>query len=200
LGCASSESPLPTDRSISNRPQTLVARPSHLPAVDRETYAPERDGENGVIAPPTRTRKRADGRGESARLLPGSTVRVRRIGDPWLRRYSGLLGMVVLQDDAVEVRFPGGARQFFLREEVEPVDDSVAVHVLSETGAAVRISGATLKAERQDVGMSQAAVARLLGVSQARLSAIEQKATVKPAAAAEFRSALAGAVRPPHAV
>jgi DNA-binding XRE family transcriptional regulator len=133
-------------------------------------------------------------------LPAGSLVRVISAKDPWLRRYSGMRARVG-QDDGlvVEVLLSCGHLMSFWRNEVEPVAPTSqdwayqgpdAVEPPEPPGEHGAVPGPLLQAERHRAGLTQAAIATVMGVSVPRISQIEAAPTVLAVTATRYLEAL----------
>jgi DNA-binding XRE family transcriptional regulator len=139
--------------------------------------------------------------GKASPLAAGSLVRVIRVKDPWLRRYSGMRARVGHDDGlVVEVLLPCGDLVSFWRDQVEPVAAP------TNRGAACQrpasgdvhqilrghdpVGGASLKARRREAGLTQAAIASAMGVSVPRVSQIEAALAVRIVTATRYLEGL----------
>jgi hypothetical protein len=143
---------------------------------------------------PVHVERQRDGK---LRPLPaGSLVRIIPARDPWLRRYIGVPALVG-QDDGlvVEVLLPCGHLMSFWRNEVEPLSPTPqdrANQRVESVGPDEHpaVPGHSLRAERRRAGLTQAAIATVMGVSVPRISQIEAAATVLTVTAGRYLEAL----------
>ncbi len=134
------------------------------------------------------------------RLPAGSLVRIIHTNDPWLRRYGGMRASVG-QDDGliVEVLLSCGHLMSFWRNEVAPI--SVTTDSWGHEGSGLgephdllvehgAVPGRSLQGQRRRTGVTQAAVATVMGVSVPRISQIEAAPAVRTVTAARYLEAL----------
>jgi len=142
----------------------------------------------------------ASTQGDPDRLPVGSLVRVIHATDPWLRRYSGMRALVGRDDGlSVDVLLSCGHLMSFWRSEVRPLTATTDVwadqgsgskephDILLEDGA---VSGHSLQGQRRRSGLTQAAIARVMGVSVPRISQIEAAPAVRTVTATRYLEAL----------
>jgi DNA-binding XRE family transcriptional regulator len=134
-------------------------------------------------------------------LLPvGTVVRVIHATDPWLRRYSGMQARV-RQDDGlvVEVLLSCGHPMSLWRNEVAPIAATTDSWGYEGSGSAephafpIRerpVPGFSLQGKRRRAGVTQAAIAKVMGVSVPRISQIEAARAVRTVTAARYLEAL----------
>ncbi len=131
-------------------------------------------------------------------LAAGSLVRVIPSRDPWLRQYTGMRGRVRGDDGLiVEVLLPCGQLMSFWRNEVEPLTGSTGSRVYEGSEEPLKllvkygsVSGGSLQGQRHRVGVTQAAIATVMGVSVPRISQIEAAPAVRTVTAARYLEAL----------
>jgi DNA-binding XRE family transcriptional regulator len=133
-------------------------------------------------------------------LPAGSLVRVIHARDPWLRRYSGMRGHVQ-QDDGliVEVLLSCGHLMSFWRSEVKPLTATTDIWSHKGSGSGEphdrpvehgAVPGRSLQERRRRAGVTQAAIATVMGVSVPRISQIEAVPAVRTVTATRYLEAL----------
>jgi DNA-binding XRE family transcriptional regulator len=130
-------------------------------------------------------------------LPAGSWVRVTCAGDAWLQRFTGMRGQVERDDGLiVDVLLPGGSLMSFWRNEVHvlvsrPTPRSGRGPQSKEYWVRqLAVPGRLLQRQRRRAGVTQAAIATVMGVSVPRISQIETAPALRSVTAARYLEAL----------
>jgi DNA-binding XRE family transcriptional regulator len=130
-------------------------------------------------------------------LPAGSWVRVTCARDAWLQRYSGMRCQVERDDGLiVDVLLPGGSLMSFWRNEVHVLVSRPTLRSgrgpqsEERQDRQLEVPGRSLQRQRRRAGVTQAAIATVMGVSVPRISQIEAAPAVRSVTAARYLEAL----------
>ncbi|MDQ6897985.1 MAG: helix-turn-helix domain-containing protein [Candidatus Dormibacteraeota bacterium] len=130
---------------------------------------------------------------QDLRLSHGTGVRVVPGRDAGLDRYRGASGQVVSDDGlVVEVAIPGAGRISFWRREVDLIAEAGSGKWAAPPGEE-DLPGRSLREERLAAHLTQAVLAKALGVSVPRVSGIERQSWVSRPVALRYRAAIRAA-------